>query len=125
MNKKNKKLTFPSDEIVPYELKRHFIRGYLDGDGSVYTTKSSTQKTEISVTFVGTKDFLDGLKDYWSKDSLKLDKRYKEREYNIYQLRIGGNMKVIEILYRLYKDSTTCMERKYNVFKKFIEEYFK
>lgn len=29
-------LTFPSKDIVPEHLIRHFIRGYFDGDGSVF-----------------------------------------------------------------------------------------
>ena len=29
-------LTFPSENIIPKHLQHHFIRGYFDGDGSVF-----------------------------------------------------------------------------------------
>ena len=34
--KKSKILTFPTIQQVPKNLLFHFIRGYFDGDGSVY-----------------------------------------------------------------------------------------
>lgn len=41
------KLRFP---IIPEELESHFIRGYFDGDGSVYKQKVGNTKFEIGGT---------------------------------------------------------------------------
>lgn len=31
-------LKFPTEEQVPFDLLHHFIRGYFDGDGSIFYT---------------------------------------------------------------------------------------
>ncbi len=123
---KTKKLTFPPDSIVPKELKYHFIRGYLDGDGSIIV-RLGEDGNLISGTigFTGTKEFLTGLKDFLNKSQLAFDKRYKDREDNIYSLNIGGEMQVIEMCYRLYGHATTYMERKYKKYRLLVNEYFK
>lgn len=56
-------LQFPKEEIfVSKNLIRHFIRGYFDGDGCVsYTNKNHTS---YSVSILGTKQFLEKLKEY-------------------------------------------------------------
>ena len=53
-------LTFPSKDIVPSNLLRHFIRGYVDGDGCICVTKP--EKIELNV--LGTKEFLQGVLDF-------------------------------------------------------------
>lgn len=120
---KTHKLTSPSDEIVPRELKYHFIRGYLDGDGSISVGKENAKDCNIS--FTGTEEFLNGLKKYLGKSQLRLDKRYKEKNDNIYSLNIGGTMQVIEYCYRFYAHSTTYMKRKYDNYRTIVNEYFK
>lgn len=54
-------LEFPSEDIIPHNLLRHFIRGYLDGDGTI--TKSSAKSFKIS--FVGTYQFLKGVAHFF------------------------------------------------------------
>lgn len=58
-------LKFPRYDIVPKELMRHFIRGYFDGDGCLYSrfnTHVDGTKIELpSIEFVGTEVFLDKL----------------------------------------------------------------
>ena len=43
-------LTFPTEQQVPKHLMPHFIRGYFDGDGSVYKQKQGNTKIEIGGT---------------------------------------------------------------------------
>ena len=50
-------LKFPSSNIVPTKLLRHFIRGYVDGDGCLCITKP--EKIELSI--LGTEEFLQGV----------------------------------------------------------------
>ena len=57
-------LTFPDKTIFKSEdLIRHFIRGYVDGDGTlgVYPHSKSNPKLEVSLLIVGTKSFLEGI----------------------------------------------------------------
>lgn len=46
-NENRNKLRFPN---IPKELQSHFIRGYFDGDGSVYRQKIGNTKLEIGGT---------------------------------------------------------------------------
>ena len=39
LQKKSKILVFPTESQVPKNLIHHFIRGYFDGDGSVWEGK--------------------------------------------------------------------------------------
>ena len=48
-------LTFPNKYQVPKNLINHFIRGYFDGDGSIY----EYSKTHAgSISFIGTESVL-------------------------------------------------------------------
>lgn len=48
---------------LPEELYRHFIRGYFDGDGSVYYTKE-----RMSLSWTGNKPFLEDVQAYLIKE---------------------------------------------------------
>jgi intein/homing endonuclease len=53
MANKTHKLTFPS--FIDKKLIRHFIRGYFDGDGSVFfTQRKRTHKPSYGASFVST-----------------------------------------------------------------------
>lgn len=121
---KTKVLSFPSNEIVPKKLIRHFIRGFVDGDGSLmyrYTFNKKNGKIdrfESKIGLVGTKEMLYGILKEFKMEHLKLDKRHKDRENNNYQINIGGNINTKKILNYLYKDSNIYLNRKY---KKYLE----
>lgn len=66
VNNKSLILTFPTDEQVPQQLVRHFLRGYVDGDGCLCCT-SKTQ--EFSIT--STKEFFDGMLERTGWDQKK------------------------------------------------------
>ena len=54
-------LQFPTENQVPTNLIRHFIRGYFDGDGCIHIDVS---KKNASFSILGTKDFLTKLKKH-------------------------------------------------------------
>lgn len=96
---------FPSQ--ISDNLTRHFIRGFLDGDGSIDCNNPR-------VSFVGTYDMMAdlqlivesmmGIKGYIVED-LRSEKIYY---YNIY-----GGKKCEEFLNHLYTDSNIYLHRKY------------
>lgn len=63
--KKSLILKFPTEEQVPKDLIPHFIRGYFDGDGCVY---NDSDLKKMSVSFVGTEDFLISLQEIVNKE---------------------------------------------------------
>lgn len=125
IEQKTKQLVFPDDSIVPKQYKYDFIRGYLDGDGSITVDIKNDKVINAYIGFTGTKEFLTGLKNYLGKSKLELDKRYRDRNDNIYALNIGGSMQTIEMCYRLYGHATTYMDRKYQKYRLIVNEYFK
>lgn len=95
-------LKFPGTDILPIELTSHFIRGFFDGDGSIYIDK---QRHRLCINFTGTKEMLDRIKSYFGKDNLKL-----EDKDNFSVLHIDGNKQVKNILDQIYKDSDKEIE---------------
>jgi len=95
-------------EIIPKELKRHFIRGFMDGDGDIGTT---------SIGFVSTSGkFLDQIQEeiFSSIEGLTL---YKRKHSGItidwYTLRINtGRKKKKELYDYLYSNSLYYLTRK-------------
>ena len=104
----NKSLTlkFPNKNIFEDEsLLIHFIRGYFDGDGCV--SHSDKEKKRVSVSILGTKDFLSNLnKIAYPEKEMKL-----HNENNIYILSFNGRT-AIKFLSRLYDNSSVYLERK-------------
>lgn len=104
-NKKSLTLKFPTEEQVPKELMRHFIRGYVDGDGwfnidsfGLVSSGSFLREInrflfkELGLFRIGTIKMADG--KMWGK------------------LRFS-NHDIVSILDYLYKDSTIYLDRKY------------
>ncbi len=113
---------------IPTNLLRHFIRGYFDGDGCVFSTIGKDRKGihkyyRGGFTFVGTFAFLTFINESlpFQVKSLLKDKR-TESSYTLYIL---SNVR-FNIMYEyLYKDATIYLDRKYeksNLIKNNIEE---
>ena len=119
MTNKSFKIRFPSDDIVPDYLKRHFIRGYFDGDGCI-SMPSNISKTTISIT--SNYQFLKEMKIFIESniDNYKLNMN-DENYTDIYRLHKAGVIQVERFLNWLYKDSTIHLERKYNLYLKLLQ----
>lgn len=93
---------------VPEHLYSHFIRGYMDGDGSInYSFASKTSKYKRwNLQFLGTHEFLLTLKNYF--DTLGIKSNLKPHR-SIYELRIRGNKQIrsawilsIKIVFKMF-----------------------
>lgn len=94
-------LKFPTDEIVPKELKKHFIRGYLDGDGSICDGSS------IVTSILGTREFLTELMEFLNT----------ELSTTIRPLETKGNISYI----RYFKDTPTVLNYLYQNAKVYLD----
>jgi hypothetical protein len=113
--RKSNNLVFPSQEIVPQHLVKHFIRGYVDGDGGFNCYMYGKRKT-FCFHCLGTYDIISSIRNYLPvKSNSKLYKKYKES--NCFQFRIGGRLKLLTVINYLYKDSTIYLDRKYLKYK--------
>ena len=115
----NKSLTlqFPSISIFKDEsLIRHFIRGYFDGDGSFsrYLNKITVSP---HIQIIGTPEFLNDIVKYSNIVGIKSkDKRWKNNtEFLSYHL-----SESIEFINYIYKDSKIYLDRKYKLYKFFM-----
>lgn len=113
-------LKFPNiDELNGFESS--FIRGYLDGDGSVSFTIGKQIKETRKPTYsfycniLGTDLFLDSLNDVLSKSGIiAYKKMYK---INTPELRLFGRQNLLKFFEYLYSDNSECyLKRKYDKF---------
>lgn len=102
-------LQFPTEEQVPKEFQRHFIRGYFDGDGS---SRYSNKKCYWKV--LGTLDFVESIKNILIQE-VGVNNTKITKSGNIYIYQTGNFKNVFDIREWLYKDATVYLERKYQL----------
>lgn len=108
-------LKFPNQQQVPEEFLRDFIRGYFDGDGSVYLAK-----TNIGISFTGTQDMLEHILAIFKTLTYTNTHIYKYKDKDIYELKLGGNQMILPIYHYLYDNAALFLERK----KERFDSYF-
>lgn len=108
----NKSLIFtiPTDKI-PKEYLFDFIRGLIDGDGTVSRRKN---KGNIYVVFYsGNEECVKQMANIWEVDNSP------HFQAGVWRLCVEGNQKAYHILEKIYENSSekTRLDRKYQVFK--------
>lgn len=113
--KKSLILKFPTEEQVPKELIRHFIRGYFDGDGWFTNTKECFQ-----IGIIGTEDFIKGFLDTIENIN-KNNKIFNvHRENGAKRYIFGAYQDVLNFLNYIYQDCNIYLDRKYEHYLDFI-----
>lgn len=109
-------LKFPDESIFKSkDLIRHFIRGYFDGDGC-FTRHIYHTIVTPSVSFLGTKDFLDKILEYSKIESnYRHDKRHTEFTWMLEYHKDPG----IKLINYLYDNCTIYLDRKYRLYEFF------
>ena len=110
VNNKSLILTFPSEEQVPQYLLRHFLRGYVDGDGCLCYTEKTKQ---FSIT--STQQFLDGMlkRTGWDKEKCNYYTSGKAITWRCHK------DVILQYLEYLYNNSNIYLNRKYEKYKTF------
>lgn len=100
---------------IKKELLSHYLRGYFDGDGCIYSSMNS-------ISVCGSKEILKFFCDVF-KDELGIIK--EESSFinydNMFKIIFSGN-NMMKILDYLYADSNIYLKRKYNLFNKVREK---
>lgn len=103
--RKTLRIDFPSNDIVPEYLMRHFMRGYADGDACIYIRDG-----KVSFQIVGTYDFL---KQFIKETGLHENSiHYINNRKTVCRVMYGG-LYAIKIMKMLYDNSTIYLDRKY------------
>lgn len=114
--RKTYSFTYPKN--LPEEYTFDFIRGYFDGDGSVFMSQEKhwrhgTIVSVIHFRFVGTEDLLRVIQE---KLNMGGSLRKKKNSF-VYELHYKRRKKAKEFFEKLYTNRTLYLTRKYNVFK--------
>ena len=113
-------------EVVPNNLKHHFIRGIFDGDGSVYKTKTPLQRRRMGYTtgfsFVGEYHMMEKIRQYLF-EVVNLSPSNVNKHKTIHSITWSGAKCSEKMFVFLYKDATIYLERKYDVFNNYLKEY--
>lgn len=110
-------LKFPTH--IPQKLYKHFIRGYLDGDGSISCFEKTDGYWAYQVSFIGTYDMLSAIQTV-----LGIKNKVSFVRNDIYELKANGTNKPLFVLTQLYDNATIYLERKhrrYNDLKEYVE----
>ena len=113
----NKTFILKSLPNIPDNLMKHFIRGYFDGDGSVYLT---SKDNAIKTVFYGTHDFINSIQDFLIKElDLTKKKITDQKEANVSF--VGMAKQESEKLYHyMYDEATIFLNRKYEKYNKYF-----
>lgn len=90
---------------ISEELERHFIRGYIDGDGSI--AKASDRRAGFKISIVGTQDLIEWIGSKLGKCYLGVEKR--SDFVHILEKTLDD-----EVIDYLYEGSTRYMQRKFD-----------
>ncbi len=103
-------LQWPSDNTVSDYLKRHFLRGYIDGDGCNYLGKNMNGSRSM-VSLSSSLGFCSGAQE-WLMEKCNLNKTKIPFHDGIYNLRYGGKRQVSRIFHLIYDNALVWLSRK-------------
>lgn len=116
-------------DSIPDNLKKHFIRGVLDADGSVnhyYTTDRKYKVYKVNVSFTTYNTLLDYIESYFYKQGLSSTNNYKRFKRNEHRdgecrgITYTGTIQATGILKHLYGDANVFLDRKYERYQEII-----
>lgn len=110
-------MKFPTEDQVPKNLLRHFLRGYFDGDGWFSNTGKCFQ-----VGLIGTEDFIKGFLN--AIDNINKENKIFDvhRADGAKRYVFSGYDDVLNFLNYIYKDSSIYLDRKYEHYLEFLEK---
>lgn len=112
---KSHALTFPA---IPKEYDYDFIRGYFDGNGSVFISNEKHWRTKkitpvIHFRFCGPQELLSIIKTKLGVKGVL----HKEKQSFVYDLHCKRNVQANIFFNKIYTDTNLYLKRKYEIFK--------
>lgn len=116
-----KTLTMPWPTQLPASVIPAFIRGYFDGDGTIFhrhRSISGTTWTETICRFIsGSIPFLEGLQQELSTRGVQTLKIYRNQKGNAFFLPVSTRREnLLAFANLIYTGQTVCLERKRTLF---------
>jgi len=97
-------------ENIPCRLKRHLVRGLIDGDGCIHKSK----KRKLSIMFIDLHRSVVCWVQNWIINSIGLNKTKIYHPSKAYCFFYSGNIQVPKIIKLLYSDAGPYLQRKLN-----------
>lgn len=119
--RKSLTLLFPTEDQVPREFQRDFIRGYFEGDGGI----SLHLENKINLCVCGTPEFNQTLSDIIRRD-LGINSYFGADErprINYCTLIMSGPKNCLRFLEWIFKDCSYKMERKWKTYLDFRAKF--
>lgn len=114
-------LDFPDESVVPNDLKRHFIRGYFDGDGCI--SLENGKNIGLKMSFMSTDKFCLKAKGFIEKELgiyCEIQEPPQSKNGSPSRVfRVSGSQKAQRVMEWLYKDSTVFLARKRTLFERY------
>lgn len=112
--RKSYSLKFPTEEQVPKELQRDFLRGFTDGDGSVNFATPKTKRVYSIEWGCCSEEMLNSILEHIKESGFdtKVNVRKTKNKNNFYKLKFTGNNLAREIINYLYDEESTSLLRK-------------
>lgn len=114
---------------IPMEYRKHFIRGIVDGDGSMsdcMTRDGNHLTRKIHISICGVEKILDYIQNVLIEEELiknrsKIYRRHEGGDGDCRNITYCGNIQCRKILSWMYEDSTIYLDRKYNKYKSIMK----
>lgn len=113
---KSDKVSLPN--LAP-DLMRHFIRGYLDGDGCIYRYPRGSWQ----VYWCGNPQFMSSLRDYMGEYLDTTMPKLNVRSEKVAEVRINRAELISRVYDFLYKDARIYLARKHELLAQAVETY--
>lgn len=120
----NKSLTFDKIPDIEDDLKRHFLRGYFDGDGSIthyirtYNIKGKSYSYDrLTMTILATPLLLE---EFISVFDIKKYSFNKSKTDGLKYLYISSKEELLHMYDIMYKDSSISLDRKREIWETYI-----
>lgn len=107
-------VAFPTN--LPKEFYRDYIRGVLDGDGSIYIENDTNR---LHVQFLGSKYMIESIRCNIPIDISDLSIIDIYESHSCFKLSISGK-RALNILHWLYNDANMYFQRKFNVYSSYL-----
>lgn len=100
---------------IPKDLWKHFLRGYVDGDGNISWGKHYNSGYKYLIQVCGNEDFLLGSFQEYFHSTCKLYK-YKTSK-QCYVWKIADKKQILLALKDMYENASIYLDRKYKIYK--------
>lgn len=108
---------------VPDEMLAHFVRGYVDGDGTIcyyYRNRGGRNDLILEVSILGAPAFLNGMADAISRVIGIPKVKVLSTHSKIKKIRYSCGT-AVKLLSWLYQDAELYLARKFNIYKTYLE----